>query len=139
MKIKINSSELCQDMPVEFSRYLDLVKTLKFKDIYMHRLINKTSDGLFTDHINHNKLDNRRENLRTVTNSQNIMNSKLRIDNMSGHKGIWFDKSRQKWTVEIMINQKRIHLGRYIELKEALKIRKDGEIKYHKEYSLAST
>jgi len=43
-------------------------KKYKMKKVYMHRVVNNTPDNLQTDHINHNQLDNRRINLRSVTN-----------------------------------------------------------------------
>lgn len=47
----------------------------KTKTIQMHRIVNKTPEGLVTDHKNHNKLDNRKENLRSVTQAENVQNS----------------------------------------------------------------
>lgn len=49
-------------------------KNAKYKTIQMHKLINDTPDGLETDHINRDKLDNRRSNLRSVTKSENMLN-----------------------------------------------------------------
>src|SRR3990167_164487 len=64
------------------------------KRILMHRLLNNTPKGFHTDHINRDKLDNRKENLRTTTCSQNILNSKLSKKNTSGHKGVEWYKNR---------------------------------------------
>ena len=46
----------------------------KQKGIFMHRVVNKTPLGLETDHINRNKLDNRKENLQSVTHQENTCN-----------------------------------------------------------------
>ena len=51
-----------------------LVSDGKLKTIYLHRFIANTPKGMETDHINQNKLDNRRENLRICTSSQNRTN-----------------------------------------------------------------
>lgn len=99
--------------------------------IFLHRLINNTPNGLQTDHINHNKLDNRKTNLRTVTNQQNHFNRPLDSNNISGHKGVSWDKDRKKWSAQIMFGGKNIFLGRYINIKDAVIARKQGEIKYH--------
>ncbi len=82
--------------------------------IRMHRVINNTPDGFFTDHINRNKLDNRKCNLRTVTKSQNEHNTPERKNNKYGIKGVYLDKRRNKWKAEIMINNKKLFLGYYI-------------------------
>ena len=110
-----------------------------FEDIYMHRLINNTPEGLQTDHINRNKSDNQKINLRTVTSSQNKMNIGVRVDNSSGHRGVWFDKERGKWAAEIMVNKKKTHLGRFQFLDQAILAREKGEKKYHRINTLAFT
>jgi hypothetical protein len=58
------------------------------KCIYMHRIIMNPLDYKQVDHINHNKLDNRKENLRICDRFQNLQNSKIRLDNKSGIKGV---------------------------------------------------
>jgi len=103
----------------------------KGKKIRMHRLINQTPEGADTDHINRNKIDNRRGNLRTVTRSQNNMNTGLWKHNTSGVKGVTWDKFRYKWIAQIHIKGKHIHLGRYEELDSAKLARKQGEESYY--------
>ncbi len=98
-----------------------------FKDIYMHRLLSKTPDGFLTDHVDRNGLNNRKKNLRHVTSSQNGMNTGLRKDNTSGYKGVWFDKSRKKWVAEIMVDRKKILIGRYRDIKVAINKRTEAE------------
>lgn len=98
------------------------------KRILMHRLINNTPKGLSTDHINRNKLDNRRKNLRTVNQSQNLFNTGLPKNNTSGYKGIQWYKNR--WVARIKVGYKSIYLGRYIKLQHAIKARKEAELKY---------
>ena len=77
----------------------------KFYAIRMHREIldlPRNWEGRDTDHINGNKLDNRRENLRICSRGENIHNAK-RI-NYSGFKGIGFHKASNKWRARIMKN-----------------------------------
>jgi hypothetical protein len=57
--------------------------------------------GMHVDHINGNTLDNRRENLRSVTHAQNLMNQKLSRANKSGFKGVSMDRSSGKWRAHI--------------------------------------
>ncbi len=101
-----------------------------YKRIYMHRLINETPIGLETDHINQDKLDNRRTNLRTVTRSQNIRNRPSPIQGTSGAIGVSWAKSKNKWRAYVTINYKQIHLGHFLELEDAKKARIEGEKRY---------
>ena len=87
----------------------------KGKNIYMHRIINDTPFGYETDHINRNKLDNRRCNLRTATHSLNQLNK--------GHEGIYWDKHINRWRVAISVNNKKIHIGIYKKKRDAKKFR----------------
>lgn len=83
------------------------------KAIWMHRVINQTPDGFDTDHINGNKLDNRKCNLRTVTRSQNEWNKLAPRNNTSGMKGVNFNKSNRKWVARISISGSYLYLGCY--------------------------
>ena len=81
--------------------------------VYMHRVILNTPEGKHTDHINGNKLDNRRSNLRTCSNAENIRNIKIPRHNTSGFKGVSWDRVNKKYKVKITFNRKYIFLGRY--------------------------
>jgi hypothetical protein len=98
--------------------------------VRMHRLINNTPEGLFTDHINRNKLDNRRCNLRTVNKKQNAFNTKLFCTNTSGFKGVYWEKYTQKWRAELKLNYKKISLGRFEKIEDAIEARKKAEERY---------
>jgi hypothetical protein len=100
------------------------------KIIRMHRLVNQTPDGQITDHINRNKLDNRKENLRVTNKSQNGLNRGKNKNNTSGHKGIYWDSYSGKWKVELMVNLKKYSLGRYSNIKDAIDSRLRGEAAY---------
>lgn len=82
--------------------------------IRLHRLINKTPKGKFTDHINHNRLDNRRINLRTCTQSENMRNKS------NQGKGYWYQRQNKNWAVEICGK----HIGCFKTEKEAIEIAK---------------
>lgn len=99
--------------------------------IRMHRLINNTPEGLFTDHINMDKLDNRRCNLRSVSKSENGINRLKPKNNRSGCKGVCFNKNANKWMAEIKVKPTKIYLGIYTNLEDAIKIRKEAERRYH--------
>ena len=77
----------------------------------LHRLINNTPDGVFTDHKNRNKLDNRKVNLRNCTTEQNRANIVKQCNNTSGFLGVSFDHRRNKYASHITVHKKRIFLG----------------------------
>ena len=103
--------------------------------IQMHRLINNTPQGVFTDHKDHDTLNNQCSNLRTATQSQNIMNTRIRSDNTSGIKGVSFHKSRGKYQVHIAVNGKIKHVGSFDTIEEAKHARSEAERKYYGEFS----
>ena len=70
------------------------------------------------DHIDCNKLNNHIENLREGSHRCNMRNRKQQ-KSFSGIKGIYQDKTKNKWTASIMINRKRIHFGCHHDLLEA--------------------
>jgi hypothetical protein len=97
------------------------------KKVYMHSLLNKTNGKLQTDHINQNKLDNRRKNLRSVTLLQNSRNRDKNKNNTSGYKGVTWVKGRNRWLAHIKVNFKLVNLGRFININDAIKARKEAE------------
>jgi len=97
-----------------------LKETKSLKTVSMHATINNTPKGLLTDHINRDKLDNRRCNLRTVTASQNGLNRKLNVDNNSGYTGVYFEARSGRWCARIKANKVQKHLGTFDTLTEAV-------------------
>jgi len=65
------------------------------------------------DNINLIKSDNKFDNLRLCSGSQNCHNQYKRNNNTSGHKGVTFDKSSNKWRASFMFENKHVHVGRY--------------------------
>jgi len=103
----------------------------KYKVISMHRLLNNTPDNLQTDHINRNRLDNRKENLRSVTSQENHFNRNIQSNNTSGYVGVHWNKNREKWFAQIKLGGKSIFLGRFNDIKDAIMARKEAEGKYY--------
>lgn len=107
--------------------------------IQMHRLLmNLEDNNLLVDHINHNRTDNRKENLRICTPSQNVWNMDRRGRNKStGYTGIEKYSSKTKgdrYRVTISENNNLHHLGTFDTLEEAIKARKDAEKMYWGEF-----
>lgn len=111
-----------------------VIATKRKTYIAIHRLIMDFPKEI--DHINGNKFDNRKCNLRIVTRQQNIFNSIKRKNNRSGFKGISFDKESGKYKVVITISGKRHDFGRYKTPEEAGEVYKKASLKLHKEYSV---
>jgi hypothetical protein len=104
----------------------------------IHRLIFIYHYGYcpkFIDHINGIKSDNRIENLRPATASENQHNKKTQVNNTSGVKGVCWSKSNKKWQVQLMVNKKAMHFGYYFDLKVAEFIAQVMRNKYHKSFS----
>jgi hypothetical protein len=95
------------------------------KRISLHRYIMGLDDSKkVVDHINHDTLDNRRENLRMVDHSINSLNPKgLRVNNKSGEKGVFWYSRYNKWCVQLTLNRKQKNLGYYESFEEAIKVR----------------
>lgn len=109
----------------------------KRKAINMHVLIMNNINnckGKCVDHINHNKYDNRKINLRIVSLSQNSINKKIQSNNKSGIPGVHWSEYEQKWMVTIHINGKQKHYRRKT-FEEAVALRKELEEKYYGEDS----
>jgi len=109
--------------------------------ITVHRVILglQKSFEIKIDHVNHDTTDNRKDNLRIATNSQNIMNSKIQTRNKSGCKGVHFVKRDQKWLARISANKKDVYLGLHTSLNAAIAARKAAEAKYHGEFAYNPT
>lgn len=83
--------------------------------IYMHRLLFGLSKGdkRQVDHINHNRLDNRRENLRLCEAAENRRNQRRRSDNTTGFKGVHIYRGTGRFVAQIAANGRRFCLGTY--------------------------
>lgn len=101
-----------------------------YEKMYMHRFIMDTPNGFDTDHINRDKLDNRRKNLRIVNRSQNNFNSYPSKSNTSGHKGVGFFKPAGLWRAYITIDGVRRDLGYSKDKEGAIALRREAEREY---------
>lgn len=103
-------------------------------NIYLHRFIMNCPKDMEVDHINHNGLDNRKENLRIVTHKQNKFNNPILSTNTSGVTGVSWSKQKNKWRAYITIDDKQKSLGYYFNKEDAIKARKEAEEKYFGEF-----
>lgn len=96
------------------------------KKVLLHRIIIDPPEDMFVDHINHDPSDNRRSNLRVVTNQQNQWNSKC--------KGYCYHKGKKLWMVYIHKDGKTHYKYCHTE-EEAKNLRSKFEGEYFKEYA----
>ena len=86
------------------------------KIVSMHRFIMNVTDTIVeVDHINHNKLDNRKCNLRIATKSQNQANARIQSNNTSGFKGVYWHKKDKRW----MVMCKGKYIGSFVDINMA--------------------
>ena len=87
------------------------------------------------DHIDRNRTNNKLSNLRWATDSENGQNASKRSDNTSGVSGVSFHKKANKWRARIRLNSGEKHLGYFVEIEDAIKVRKDAEALYFGEFA----
>lgn len=100
-----------------------------------HRLILPKKEGFIIDHINKDPLDNRLCNLRYCLMKENTRNQRKHKNNTSGFPGVSWKKDKNKWKAFLMLDRKQIHLGYFEDKNKAIQARKDGELKYFKEFA----
>ena len=159
--VKLNDYEIQEDYVIMYTAkgelfFIDLEDFWKVKDVCwhidekgyvkgklngkntrMHRLIMNCPKGYNVDHKHgrESRNDNRKDNLRIVTVSQNTMNVGIKVNNTSGVTGVSFDKTMNRWKAQIGINNKMIHLGRFDNFDDAVQARQKAEEIYFGEYS----
>jgi hypothetical protein len=87
-----------------------------------HRVIFLMHKGFlpkYVDHIDNNPLNNKIENLRECTFSQNKCNTPKYKNNTSGEKGVSWSKDRNKWVASVQYLNKKIYVGRYVNFEDA--------------------
>jgi hypothetical protein len=105
----------------------------KHTKLRLHREIMGLPDGI-VDHINGNKLDNRRCNLRVTDLQGNAQNQSLSAKNTSGHRGVSWRKNEQKWYAYAKIDGAMLSLGFYDELEEAARVAREYREKHYKSF-----
>ena len=100
----------------------------------LHRFVMNCPDDMIVDHINRNKLDNRKSNLRICTNTENNRNMPRRSNVNSKERGV-YQSSKSGWVARIKVNAKDIYLGTFKSIEEAIEARHKAEIEYFGEFA----
>jgi hypothetical protein len=111
---------------------------LNKKPYLAHRLIFMMHHGYLpeiVDHIDGNRLNNRIENLREATQSQNCQNQKIPTNNTSGYKNVRWNARKKKWFVNIRVNKKDIHIGYFADIELADLVAQEARNKYHGKFA----
>lgn len=101
------------------------------RGVRMHQLLGFNG----YDHADRNELNNRKENLRFATSSQNNMNRTKSTRNTSGIVGVWFEEERKKWRATISIDKKEVLIGRFVNKEDAIIARLKAEKEYYGEFA----
>lgn len=111
------------------------------KTIHLHRVIFERMCGYklgskqLVDHKDNNPLNNIRGNLRLADKSKNAMNAKLRSDNSTGYKGVWFHKQAGKWAADIKVNKRKKSLGLFDTPEQAYQAYCDAAREHYGEFA----
>lgn len=111
---------------------------IQSKSYYVHQIIFLWHKGYIPKEIDHKngiKTNNKIENLREATHSQNGKNLTIRKSNLVGVNGVGYDLKRNKWVSSIVVDGIKKHLGRFDNLNDAIEARKKAEILFYKEWS----
>ena len=125
--------------------YVDVVKDIKWykgADGYvknkklgmLHRYLLSASESQVVDHIDRNKLNNRISNLRYCSTAENQMNRSIHKNNSTGLRGIRKTPSN-KYRVDIGVNNKKIYIGIFESLQDAIAARQQAEIDYFGDFA----
>lgn len=112
-----------------------IITSVNRRKVCLHRMILPIDSGFDIDHINGNKLDNRRSNLRVCTHQQNCFNQKKRCTNTSGYIGVSKMKRVNRYEAYINLSGKKIYIGLYDTALEAAINRDIAALYYYGEFA----
>lgn len=110
-----------------------MVSRISGRVVKLHRYLLNPEGDKVVDHINGDRLDNRRENLRVVSQHANAMNHSVSKNNKLGELGVSLTP-QGKFRARIMVNRKEIRLGNFDTVEEAKTARKEAEKRYFGKY-----
>lgn len=105
--------------------------------ISLHRLVTGAKEGVLVDHINHDTLDNRKQNLRLCSHAENMRNRIMHKNNVLGLKGVYVavEYGRLRYRAQIRHAGKKICIGSFSDPVDAHKAYLHAAKKYHGEFA----
>jgi len=103
--------------------------------LYMHKEILNIGPEKEVDHINHDRLDNRRANLRVCDHKQNARNMKRRERKTSQFIGVYWERARRKWHAQVKLNYRARFIGRFDSEEEAARAYDQAAVMLHGEFA----
>lgn len=106
-------------------------RSIYLHDIVAERCLGPKPKGMTVDHINRKGWDNRRENIRYASQTEQKYNLDVRADNASGQTGVYWFKPHRKWKARCFVDGKEIHLGYFDKKSDAIRARLNAERKHY--------
>lgn len=132
-KLKSGRWKICGNKPTHNDEYGQV--NIDGRMYLTHRLIWLLLYGAWPeneiDHIDRDPMNNRINNLRIVTRTENMHNRNKQTNNSSGYPGVYFNKQRNKYMAHIKVNRKKIYLGLFNTAEEAFTAYILGKIEHH--------
>lgn len=100
------------------------------RNVRLHQFLIGSKKGYDVDHIDRDKMNNRKSNFRYIKRNLNAFNAVIQKNNTTGVTGVTFRKDFKKYTAQICANYKNIYLGSFSNKSDAVKARKEAELKY---------
>lgn len=130
--------DICWNARLDDTNYKSLVgvDTDNGKNVKFSQIVFVSTKGFQCDHIDRNPLNNRKNNLRPATNSENSRNRNRLSSNTSGITGVTFNKKQNRWVARINDNvNHRISVGSFINKEDAIIARLKAEKMYYGEFA----
>lgn len=105
------------------------------RTVRLHRFLMDCPKDKIVDHIDRDIFNCRKSNLRICSRTENNWNAGVRRDSGTGIRGVYFDKTSGKYKAHIQVNKKRINLGTFSGIDEAIKIRRKAEKTHYGDYA----